>query len=188
MKKILIGLILVSMVSVGQAQNDAISKFFSKYQDDPDFTHVIVTGKMFSLFTHFEPQDEEEEALKEAMTKIEGLKILAAEDSEKGKDLYKEASSLIPANEYEELMSVRDDDGDFRFLIKETGGKISELLMVGGRAEDFFILSLVGEIDLAAISKLSRHVNIDGFEHFRKLDKDDEHDDDNDEDDDDDGN
>jgi len=187
MKKLLLGIVLGCMVLVGKAQNDAISKFFSKYQDDPDFTHVNITGKMFSLFTHFEPQDEEEEALKDAMTKIQGLKILAAEDNTKGRDLYKEASQLIPANEYEELMTVRDDEGNFKFLIKEKNGIIAELLMVGGKAEDFFILSLVGEIDLAAISKLSRHVNIDGFQHFRKLDKDDE-DDDNDDDDDDDNN
>lgn len=167
--------IILTFISVGlKAQNDAISRFFTKYENDPDFTVVNVTGKMFSLFTHFEPQDEEEKAMKEAMSNIEGLKILALDDDNRVSDLYNEAFKLLPKDEYEVLMTIRDDDGDFRFMIKEKGGKINELIMLGKGKMDFFILSLVGDIDLKAISTISRHVDIDGFEHFHKLKEDDD--------------
>jgi hypothetical protein len=42
-------------------------------------------------------------------------------------------------------MSVRDKDKRHEFLIKESGGKISELLMIMGGNEQFMVLSLYGE-------------------------------------------
>lgn len=170
MKKSTTIIVLMLLGSVTWAQDDAISQFFSKYNDDPDFTQVTVTSKMFGLFTHFEPEDEDQEAVKNAISKITGLKILALEDTHRGKDLYDEAFKLIPKNDYEELMTMKEPDGELKFLIKEKDGKIAELLMIKGGHENFFILSLVGEIDLKEISKLSRHMDIDGFEHLRKID------------------
>ena len=170
MKKSTTIIVVMLLGSVTWAQDDAITKFFSKYNDDPDFTQVTVTSKMFGLFTHFEPEDEDEEAVKNAISKITGLKILALEDTHRGKDLYDEAFSLIPKNDYEVLMSMREPDADMKFLIKEKDGKIAELLMIRGGHENFFILSLVGDIDLKEISRLSRHMDIDGFEHLRKID------------------
>ena len=170
MKKLTTIIAAMLLGSVTWAQDDAISQFFSKYNDDPDFTQVTVTSKMFGLFTHFEPEDEDEEAVKNAISKISGLKILALENTQRGEDLYDEAFNLIPKNDYEELMTMREPDGELKFLIKEKDGKIAELLMIRGGYENFFILSLVGEIDLKEISKLSRHMDIDGFEHLRKID------------------
>jgi len=94
MKKLTTIMIVMVLSSVTWAQNDAISKFFSKYNDDPEFTQVSVTSKMFGLFTHFEPEDEDEEAVKNAISKLTGLKILVLEDTQRGKDLYDEAFSL----------------------------------------------------------------------------------------------
>lgn len=170
MEKLTTIMIVMLLSSVTWAQDDAISKFFSKYNDDPEFTQVSVTSKMFGLFTHFEPEDEDEEAVKNAISKLTGLKILVLEDTQRGKDLYDEAFSLLPKNDYEELMSMKEPDGELKFMIKEKNGIIAELLMIRGGHESFFILSLVGEIDLKEISKLSRHMDIDGFQHLRKID------------------
>jgi hypothetical protein len=76
---------------------------------------------------------------------------------------------MIPAKEYEELMSVRDKDKDMKFFIKESGGKISELVMVAGGNEEFMLLSIFGEIDLKQISKISKKMNIDGLENLENI-------------------
>jgi hypothetical protein len=86
--------------------------------------------------------------------------------------LYKEAFSLVPSKEYEELMSVRDKDKDMKFMIKESGGKISELLMIAGGSNDFMVMSLFGEIDLKQISRIGKKMNIDGLENLEKMNKD----------------
>ena len=170
MKKILI--IALMMIAVnGVFAQDAISKFFTKYQDDESFTQVTVSSKMFSLFTNMEVESPEDKEVLEAISKLKGLRILGKENTSDARKLYKEAFSLIPTKEFEELMTVRDKDQDFKFLIKESGGKISELVMIMGGADDFMLMSLYGEIDLKQVSRLGKKMNVGGLEQLQKLDE-----------------
>ena len=170
MKKI-IGAGLLMMVMSGAFAQDAISKFFSKYQSDETFSQVTVSSKMFALFTNMEADTPEDKEVLEAISKLKGLRILAKEDARNARSLYKEAFTLIPIKEYEELMSVRDKDKDMKFLIKESGGKISELLMIMGGNEQFMVMSLFGEIDLKQVSRIGKKMDVDGLEHLEKMDK-----------------
>lgn len=169
MKKIIIVALMMIAVNGAFAQ-DAISKFFSKYQDDESFTQVTVSSKMFSLFTNMEVDSPDDKEVLEAISKLKGLRILGKENTSDARKLYKEAFALIPTKEFEELMTVRDKDQDFKFLIKESGGKISELLMIMGGADDFMLMSLYGEIDLKQVSHLGKKMNVGGLEKLEKLD------------------
>lgn len=170
MKKFIAALALLIIVN-GAFGQDAISKFFSKYQADESFSQVTVSSKMFGLFTNMEADTPEDKEILEAISKLKGLRILAKDDARDARGLYKEAFSLIPVKEYEELMSVRDKDKDMKFMIKENGGKISELLMVMGGNEDFMVMSLFGEIDLKQISRIGKKMNVSGLEHLDKMNK-----------------
>jgi hypothetical protein len=169
MKKIWIVAVAVIITMEAQAQTDAITKFFNKYAADESFTQVTVSSKMFSLFTNMEAETPEDKEVLDAISKLKGLRILAKEKDSNSRALYKEAFALIPAKEYEELMSVRDKDKDMKFYIKETGGKISELLMLAGGDDEFMVLSLFGEIDLKQISRIGRKMNVDGLEKLEKM-------------------
>jgi hypothetical protein len=147
-----------------------ISKFFTKYQNDESFTQVNVSAKMFNLFTNMEATTPEDKEVLEAISKLKGLRILMKENTSDAKALYKEAFSLIPMKEFEELMSVRDKDKDMKFYIRESGGKISELLMVMGGQQDFMVMSLFGEIDLKQVSRIGKRMNVQGLENLEKLD------------------
>jgi hypothetical protein len=170
MKRIIVIVVLMAGVN-GVFAQDAITKFFSKYQNDESFSQVNVSSKMFGLFTEMEADSPEDKEVLEAISKLKGLKILAKEDARNARELYKEAFSLIPMKEYEELMSVRNEDKDMKFLIKESGGKISELLMVMGGNEEFMVLSLFGEIDLKQESRIGRKMNVDGLDKLENMDK-----------------
>ncbi|HEY9004478.1 MAG TPA: DUF4252 domain-containing protein [Ohtaekwangia sp.] len=168
MKKIFaIALILVAVN--GAFAQDAISKFFTKYQGDESFTQVTVSSKMFSLFTNMEVDSKEDQEVLNAISKLKGLRILGKENTSDARALYKEAFALIPTKEFEELMSVRDKDKDMKFLIKESGGKISELVMIMGGTDDFMILSLFGEIDLKQVSKIGKKMNVEGLQKLEKM-------------------
>ena len=173
MKRVTVFLVAIVLMAPAWGQSDdAITRFFSKYADDPDFTVVTVTSKMFSLFAELDPEDPAEKEAMEAISKIDGLKVLALDDSLKSMTIYKEAKSMIPTREYEDLMTVRHEGQDLNFMIKESNGVIRELLLLAGGDNEFFIMSLVGEIDLGQISKLSGKMNIDGFENLELLDED----------------
>ena len=164
-----IAVITLMVAFTGAQAQDAISKFFSKYENDESFSHVNISSKMFGLFTELEADTEEDKEVLNAISKLKGLKILAKEEARNSRDLYKEAYSLIP-KDYEELMTVRDEDKDMRFLIKENGGKISELLMVMGGDSEFMVLSLFGEIDLKQVSRIGRSMNDKGLENLKGFD------------------
>jgi len=168
-KAIAVGLLM--MVMSGAFAQDAISKFFSKYQNDESFSQVTVSSKMFALFTNMEAETAEDKEVLDAISKLKGLRILSKEDARNARTLYKEAFTLVPAKEYEELMSMRDKDKDMKFLIKESGGKISELLMIMGGNEQFMVMSLFGEIDLKQVSRIGKKMDVKGLEHLEKMDK-----------------
>ena len=178
MKKLMMGVVMMVVGSVSVwAQGDAISKFFNKYQDDETFTQVTISSKMFNLFTNMDVKNDEDKAVLSAISKLKGLRVLAKEEARNSRELYKEALSLVPVKEYEELMSVRDKDKDMKFFIKEgKPGIISELVMIAGGNEEFMVLSLFGEIDLKEISKIGSKMNIDGLQHLKKMNKDDKDD------------
>ena len=124
MKKLIAIVLLMSVIGSAQAQQDVISKFFGKYQNDESFSQVNISSKMFGLFTDLGETPEDKELLN-AISKLKGLKILAKEDARNARDLYKEAFSLIP-KDFEELMTVRDKDKDMKFMITwEEGGQLS---------------------------------------------------------------
>lgn len=168
MKKI-IALVALMIVLNGAFAQDAISKFFTKYQSDESFTQVTVSGKMFSLFTNMEADTPEDKEVLDAISKLKGLRILAKENTSDARALYKEAFALVPVPEFEELMSVRDKDKDMKFYIKESGGKISELLMIAGGIDDFMVMSLFGEIDLKQVSRIGKKMDVKGLENLEKI-------------------
>ncbi|MFO0268612.1 MAG: DUF4252 domain-containing protein [Cyclobacteriaceae bacterium] len=171
MKKIVIGMMLLALSVAAQAQGDAIAKFFNKYQNDESFTQVTVSSKMFNLFTNMDVEKPEDKEVLDAISKLKGLKVLVKEEARNARELYKEAYSMIPANQYEELMFMRDKDKDMKFYIRETSpGKISELVRIMGGNEEFMIMSIFGEIDLKQISKIGRKMDIDGLDELEKID------------------
>ena len=171
MKTIGFIVVMVVIATGARAQNDAITKFFNKYSADESFTQVTISSKMFGLFTNMEADTPEDKEVLDAISKLKGLRILAKDDERNARALYKEAFSLVPTKEYEELMSVRDKDKDMKFMIKESGGKISELLMIAGGTKEFMVMSLFGEIDLKQISRIGKKMNVSGLENLEKMNK-----------------
>ena len=100
------------------------------------------------------------------------MRVLQKSEARNARELYKEAMGLIPSKEYEELMSVRDEDKDMKFFVKETSpGKIGELLMVMGGNDEFLVLTLFGEIDLKQVGRMGSKMDIDGLKNLQKLDE-----------------
>lgn len=167
MKKLTIFFAFLLTSHFGFGQEDAISKFFNKYSDDEKFTNIYISQRMFSMFSEI-PVDENEKDVMEAINSLEGLRILSS-DSVDGMKLYKEAFTTLNAKSFEELMVIRDGNQELKFLIRESGGKIRELLMLSGEEKSFFILSIIGNIDLKQISKLSKTMDVKGMENLDNL-------------------
>lgn len=173
MKKLVLTMVMAVFALGVNAQDDAISKYFSKYSSDESFMHINFSGKMFQMISQLERDTPEEQKLmEESLGKIKRVQVLGKEKDADGRKLYAEAIKLVEGKGFEELMSVRDDDKDIKFLIKESNNKINELFMVMGGNSEFGLLSIVGDgIDLNALYKLSKKIGMQGFEELEFLDQ-----------------
>ena len=170
MKKLIATLSMAVLVTAGAfAQGTIVTKYMDKYADNKDFVKVSVSAKMFSLFTELEAGTPEEEEFLKAISKLKGLKVLVGDSIADSGKLYKSAIAEVDKSGYDELLTVTDAEENVKFSIKDTNGKIEELLMVVGGNNKFVLLSLYGEIDLKNISKIAKSMKVDGFENLSKI-------------------
>ena len=163
-KKLLVVLGLLLVGAVSQAQDDAIGKFFGKYVEDSRFSVVSVSPKMFRLLSKVSwdtiPVD-----IRQTVSKLQSLRIISTETTPYV--FYKEALAKIDMKEYEELITVRDKNDNIRFVVKESGGIIHELLMMAVDKDGFTMMSFVGDIDLDKLARLSASMDIKGMEELK---------------------
>jgi hypothetical protein len=165
----------ITFLSFGaMAQGTVITSYFTKYADNESFTKVSVSQKMFSLFTELEAGSDSEKEFLQAVSKLQGLKIIVADSIPNAMTVYNQAVADVKKAGYEELMTVTGSDENMLFSIKETNGIISELIMVVGGKEDFVMLSLYGEIDLKNISKIAQEMRVEGLEKLSEIDENDD--------------
>ena len=150
------------------AQEDAITKYFNKYIDDTKFSAVYISPKMFSMVSKIEIEDMEPE-VQEVIRSIKGLRVLHTEQN--ALQYYNEALKVINTKEYELLLTARDQGENVRFMVKESGDYVQELLMIVGGEKDFAMISFIGNIDLKKVGKLAKVLDIDNLEYLNKLEE-----------------
>lgn len=161
--KFLFSLLLVLFMAPAFAQNidlpkDAISTYFSEYIDDPSFSAVYVSGKIFDLFKganiDIDEIDEEEiAAILEVVQDIQGVRILHTERNVQKH--WMEAKKRIPTAQYELLFKVRSADGhNVEAFIQDEDAVINELFLLIGAEDTFAMFSFIGAINLKKLSKL----------------------------------
>jgi hypothetical protein len=161
---VVLGLLLVGMLS--RAQDDAIGKFFGRYVEDSRFSVVSVSPKMFRLLSKVD-WDSVSTDIKQTVSKLQSLRIISTQTTPYV--FYKEALSKIDMKEYEELITVRDKDDNIRFVVRESGGVIHELLMMAVDKGGFTMMSFVGDIDLDKLARLSAAMDIKGMEGLKNV-------------------
>lgn len=169
MKK-LVPLIILSALSLSAfCQKSPVDELFERYDGKDGFTSVYISSKMFSLLARIDTEDAE---FRNLVTRIKSIRILSI-DSAKNVSGLNFSSDLLPKlnrTGFEELMTVREENGEVRFMIREVGGKIAELVMVtGGRGSS--VVSIRGDLDLKTIASLSDSMGIEELEGLDKVEK-----------------
>lgn len=169
MKSICFSFLAVLFTSLSSfAQEDAITKYFNKFMDDEKFSVVYISPKMFSMVSKIEIEDMEPE-LQEVIKSMKGLRILHTEQN--ALQHYNDALKTINTSEYELLLTARGEGENVRFMVKDNGNIVEELLMIVGGNEKFALLSFIGNIDLKKIGKLAKALDIDNMQYLENLDK-----------------
>lgn len=171
MKRLIIIIIGALLYTNGFSQEDVITKYFGEYERRDDFTTIIITSKMFELIAQI-PESEDEEDVMNVIRKLNGLKILTSSEYPERAELSRKAVQIISDKGFEELMIIKEGEEEIKFLIHEDDGHISEFVMLIAEDDDgdFFLMTMTGNLQLEDISRLSKTLDIDGFEHLDKVD------------------
>jgi phosphoenolpyruvate carboxylase len=169
MKSLFLSLLTLLIASVSAtAQEDAITKYFNKYIDDTTFTSVYISPKMFNMVSKVQIKDMDPD-VQAVIASMKGMRILHTEKN--APKYYQEALKAINTKEYEVLLTARDKGENVRFMVKESGDIIQELLMIVGGDTNFALISFIGNIDLKKIGKLAEALNIDNLDYLKNLDE-----------------
>lgn len=154
------------------AQSPAVTNFMDNYAGDENFTEVNISPKMFEMFAQMDTENNIDSETLEMIKSLKGLRILTTEVNPR--QHYKDFMSSVNVEAYEELMTVKSDGSDVKFLVKDTNGNIvNELLLVVGGDDDFVLMSFAGKIELDKLGKLASNLNFSGSEHLKNLKKED---------------
>jgi Domain of unknown function (DUF4252) len=170
MKKLFLSLSVLSFALILHGQTNPIDEMFDKYSDREGFTVVSISSKMFSMFAG---KDENKRDAGDIVNRLKSIKILSVEDSTLNKNLnfYTELGKKLNMSAYEELMVVKEGPDITKFLIRQKGDIISELLVVTGGPGGNSLISIKGDLDLKSISDLSKSVDISQLKSLDNLEK-----------------
>jgi len=142
------------------AQKNPIDEMFDKYAGREGITTVYISSKMFSMMAGMDLDDEE---LEDVINNLKSIRILTVDDDELNNKLnfFSELQKDLDISGYEELMVVKESEKDLKFLVKEKGKRIDELLMIGGGPGQNVLISIKGDLDLKNITSISKTMGIE---------------------------
>ena len=171
--RLIIGVILVTAPIFGYAQSQ-----FDKFEDIEGVTSVIVTQKAFSLMSTIGAESDDE--YMNLIKNITSLRVFATENSKVAIEMKAEAEKYLKKANLEELMRINDKGSNVKIYIKEGSSEdyvkelfmfVTETNMNKNDATETVIISLLGNIDLKQIAKLTEKMNLPGGEHLDKAQK-----------------
>ena len=170
MKKLFLSLAVIFLTLILKGQTGPIEDMFNKYSEKEGFTVVSISSKMFSMFAS---QDKNDKEAGDIINRLKSIRILTVEDSLLNKNLnfYSELSKKLDMSDYEELMVVKEGLDITKFLIRQKGDVISELLVVTGGPGGNSLISIKGDLNLKSISELSKTVDIQDLKKLDNLEK-----------------
>jgi hypothetical protein len=125
------------------------------------------------MFSMFSGKDSKDEDLSNLLSKLKSIRIITVEDSLLNEKInfYDELKKKVDFSVYEELMVVNEKDNITKFLIRESGKTIAELLIITGGKKGNTLISIRGDLDLKNISGLSKSMGIKQLEELDKLEQ-----------------
>ena len=176
-------IILVFLPLALIAQDDVLEK----YSDNPKVSYESINPKMFQMIAKMgiNEDDYEAKAYLDLVKSITSFKTIVTEDSIISEDVYKWVKSR--SGELQELMEVKEDDKDVRFYViyGKDANHVSELLIFVRDMDNvdssqvetidkikktgMILVSIIGDINLKEIYKLTDKIDIPGGDHLNKL-------------------
>ena len=147
MKKFLFVLLLFAQT---QLFADNINSIFNDFKDCRKAEYVSISPFLMRLGKMF--MSDKDKGIED---KIKSMKVLDLEDCSRSvKEKFNKSIVNLDKNEYETLMSAKDENDNVQILIKEKKDIIKELIIVCGGEEDCALILIKGDFKHEDIKEL----------------------------------
>jgi len=166
MKNLIIGLLLLAVHGITNAQSKSIENFYNKYTNYDDVMDISLSGFVLKLATNYSDDEEADKMLR----KITQIRVMIMDEGNlvEKSDL-KSLIRDVKKDSFDELMQIRDKGNLVDFFIKEKDNKITNVLMLINSSDGFLMLSLEGLLDFSDLNNVN--IDIEGVENFKKIPK-----------------
>ncbi|MCF8304005.1 MAG: DUF4252 domain-containing protein [Bacteroidales bacterium] len=170
MKRLILSVIAVAIFTlplITQAQSPT-DELFDKYNGKNGFTTVKVTKELFSMFAHMESDSMSEDMknVKNLTNRLDHIRILMFEDTEgreKQLKAFREEMASWNLKGYSELMTVKDNGDEVKFLVKKSGDgkRFQEMLLIISEPGEAGFISIKGDLSLKEMMKVGESMDIE---------------------------
>jgi hypothetical protein len=152
MKRMVFTLVIAALAASLYGQKDPLDDFFSNYSDREGYSSVIINGNIFGILKAFDDDPD----LAELDRKVTSVRIVSRKGAPGAGDagLISEIGKVIRRGKYEDLMTVRDNGSDLRFMIKSRGDVITELLVVSA-GDNETVIQVCGKLTREDVERMS---------------------------------
>lgn len=128
MKRMFFAVVAVLIAAAVSGQRTSLDDFFSKYSNREGYTSVVINGSLLNFLGESGKRDRSGNPV----GKITSVRLVVMEKDKfhSGESLTAEIRSIIRRGRYEELISVRDDGADIKFMARMDREIIKELILV----------------------------------------------------------
>lgn len=160
MKTIVVIYLLVPIIAFGQSKS--IDNFIAKWKGNQDVSVVNISGSLFNLLsevTSIDKEDEEMEAMKRIFRNIQSMKIVSVpyRIAEFSSTRINELKNDLENDQYEELMTLRDNEKNFLFMAQGDNSTLSNMVVLIDDDDQFTVLSVLGSLDMKDLALLARN-------------------------------
>jgi Domain of unknown function (DUF4252) len=167
MKKLLIFMFMLAISHATMAQTASLDRFIRKHKRTAEGDRVDMTlpGFLIRFGARFvDKEDLEGIDIRKISRKVEELRIVSFEKAAKIQHAdYQQLMMDVKAENFEELMNVREKGGDrVNVLIRENKGFIEDILInVNDHDGEFVLVNLAGKFTMEDINKMIQNVKVD---------------------------
>ena len=147
--------IITWMLVFGTLFCNAQQSFFDRYAEWRDIKTVYISKRMLKMVKSYDGEVKVNGMRLGIMNEgLENIQIFNCEVKPAIEKLREETRELVPANGYEEVISIRDEGEKVSILFKELKENLSEFVLITDRPNEFNIISIVGKITLQDIQNM----------------------------------
>lgn len=147
--------IITLMLVFGTLFCNAQQSFFDRYAEWRDIKTVYISKRMLKMVKSYDGEVKVNGMRLGIINEgLENIQIFNCEVKPAIEKLREETRELVPANGYEEVISIRDEGEKVSILFKELKENLSEFVLITDRPNEFNIISIVGKITLQDIQNM----------------------------------